>query len=243
MWSLYCISDLIQIRKVCQQICYGKDDTRESNSDPDVTSGKVKSAFVLPWKGIGGPCVHSCPDILGQPGQSVDAGLSGLQPWNVSPSSGYSAFFWEVNPHLFLWMFYVVGRPERCALIVNVPLTSPKIFLTFAVVPSMAKDMCCHALIEIPHLGNSGDVGLSSFSGHSGISSVDFAGLLVASHNTANLIIFSMHSSHMILLQFQRSCFCLFRLTLGISCHPLPWSRPPSLLPGGPQRKVWRLTA
>lgn len=135
-----------------------------------------------------------------------------------------------------LWVFHIADRPERSALTENVPLALPKSVPTLPIVPSMAGDVL--PCFEMPHLGSSGDLGLSGFSGHSGLSSVDFAGLLVASHNTANLIIFSVHSSHMILLQFQCSCFCLFRLTLGISCHPLPWSRPPSLLPGGPQRKV-----
>ena len=199
----------------------------------------MKSAFVLPLKGIQGPCVHSCPVILGQPAWSVDAGLSGIQPeMSILPPAALLSVGSQSTFVSFLWIFYVAGRPEMSTLIVNMPLASPKSFPTFAVVPSIAKDVCYHALIEILHLGSSGDLGLSSFSGHSGISSVNFAGLLVASHNTANLIIFSIHSSHMILLQVQCSCFCLFRLTLGISCHPLPWSRPPSLLPGGPQRKV-----
>lgn len=72
----------------------------------------------------------------------------------------------------FLQMFDVAGRPERSALVVTVSLA-------FAAVPSVAKDVCCRALIEIPHLGSGGDLGLSSFSGHSGRSSLDCWLLLI----------------------------------------------------------------
>lgn len=67
MRSFDCISDSIKIRKICQQICCGKDEIGKTNSDPDVTSGKVKSAFVLPLRDIRG--VHSCPVTLRQPGR------------------------------------------------------------------------------------------------------------------------------------------------------------------------------
>jgi len=52
----------------------------------------------------------------------------------------------------FLWMFCVAGRPERSTVIVNVPLTGPKSFPTFPVVPCVAKEVCYHALIEVPRL-------------------------------------------------------------------------------------------
>lgn len=161
-----------------------------------------------------------CPASPGQPGCSGDA--DGLK---------YRSYL-----VLFFVCFMLqagqrdLSHPEcvsRCPQ--EIPCLSP--------VPSTGRD-------ALPRWDTSqGELGLAPSSGHSGVPSVNLARLLVASHNTANLIIFSMHSSHMILLQFQGPCFCLFRLTLSISCHPLPWSRPPSLLPGGPQRKVWRLTA
>lgn len=150
-------------------------------------------------------------------------------------------FLQESSPHMVLSARFVSPAVYRDPLSFWTWLSLPQKDSPPCCVSSLLRDVCYHALIAIPHLGSSG--GLSSFHRHSGISSVNFAGLLVASHNTANLIIFSMHSSHMLLLPFQCPCFCLLRLTLCISCHPLPWSRPPSLLPGGPQRKVWRLTA
>lgn len=172
--------------------------------------GKVQGGFLLPLRSSRGPT-------------------------HVLPAQGCPAALKTQKCHSYLFLFIVcfllqTGQRDlshhecvsRCPQ--EIPCLSP--------VPSTGRD-------ALPRCDTSrGEPGLAPSSGHSGVPSVDLARLLVASHNTANLIIFSMHSSHMILLQFQGPCFCLFRLTLSISCHPLPWSRPPSLLPGGPQRKV-----
>lgn len=133
-------------------------------------------------------------------------------------------FLWETSPHLFLSFDALC-----CKDTLTVDMISPNTFPTFAAMPSLAKAVFCH-------IWESVTIWIYPIS--LAILEYPLSWAAPSPATPANLIIFNVHSSHMILLPFQCSWFCLFRLTFGISCHPLPWSRPPSLLPGGPQRKV-----